>query len=94
MKALLFSRETLVWLILMAMTITSWVLAYTHGMLLPNARYEAVLILVLAFVKARLVLMHFMEAGDSPAQLRVPCEVWVLLCGGALIFLESGLLAA
>ncbi|WP_275629430.1 cytochrome C oxidase subunit IV family protein [Pseudomonas sp. 273] len=94
MKALILSRETLVWLVLMAMTITSWVLAYTHGMLLPSARYEAVLILSLAFIKARLVLMHFMEAGHAPLQLRIPCEAWVLLSAGALILLESGLLSA
>ncbi|MCY1277737.1 Prokaryotic Cytochrome C oxidase subunit IV [compost metagenome] len=93
MKSLLLSRETLVWIVLMAMTITSWVLAYTHGTLLPNARYEAVLILGLAFIKARLVLMHFMEAGNSPKQLRLPCEAWVLLCGGLLILLESGAIA-
>ncbi|AOE86802.1 hypothetical protein THL1_4254 [Pseudomonas sp. TCU-HL1] len=91
MKDLLLSRETLVWVVLMAMTITSWVLAYTHGMLLPSARYEAVLILSLAFIKARLVLMHFMEAADSPAQLRLPCEAWVLLCAATLIALESGI---
>lgn len=91
MKVLLFSRETLVWLVLMAMTIISWVLAYTHGTLLPNARYETVLILSLAFIKARLVLMHFMEAREAPAQLRLPCEAWVLLCAATLIALESGI---
>lgn len=92
MNNLLFSRESLVWLILMLITICSWVLAYTHGMLLPSARYEAMVIIALAFFKARLVVMHFMEAAHAPAQLRLPCEAWILICAGTLITLESGLI--
>ncbi|MGL4318203.1 MAG: cytochrome C oxidase subunit IV family protein [Pseudomonas sp.] len=91
MKALLLSSESLVWLVLMLMTGTAWLLAYTHGSILPSARIEAMVILALAFFKARLVLMHFMEAGHAPMQLRLPCEAWILLTASALIVLESGL---
>jgi hypothetical protein len=93
MKALIYSRESLVWLVLMSVTICSWVLAYSHGLVLSNPRLEAVVIITLAFIKARLVLMHFMEAAHAPLQLRLPCEAWILLSGGVLIVLESGLIS-
>ncbi len=94
MKALIYSRESLVWLVLMSITLCSWLLAWNHGQLLSNLRLEAVVILALAFIKARLVLMHFMEANHAPAQLRLPCETWIVLSAGVLIVLESGVLAA
>ena len=94
MRALIYSRESLVWLVLMSITLVSWGLDWSHGQLLPDVRIEAVVIITLAFIKARLVLMHFMEAAHAPLQLRLPCEAWILLSGGVLIVLESGLIAA
>jgi len=94
MRTLIYSRESIVWLVLMTITLCSWLLAWSHGQLLPNVRIEAVVIIALAFIKARLVLIHFMEAAHAPLQLRLPCEAWILLSGGALIVLESGLTAA
>ncbi|SEE40451.1 cytochrome C oxidase subunit IV family protein [Pseudomonas migulae] len=94
MRALVYSRESLVWLVLMTITLCSWLLAWSHGQLLPNVRIEAVVIIALAFIKARLVLMHFMETAHAPLQLRLPCEAWILLSGSVLIVLESGLFTA
>jgi heme/copper-type cytochrome/quinol oxidase subunit 4 len=73
-----------VWLLLMVATvITTWVLAKDAVAM----RVGTVAIVLIAALKVRLVLLHFMELRHAPRALRVVFELWVLAVSGALIAL-------
>lgn len=71
-----------VWLLLVAATVVSWVFGAEH---LLGARSASVAVLVLAFVKARLVGRHFMELRSAPVRLRVAFEGWTVIVCSVLI---------
>jgi len=79
---LLRDRITVVWLVLIAATIASWLLGIGHG--LP-ATYAGVCIILIAFVKVRFVGRYFMELRDAPAALLGVFEGWVALVTVVLI---------
>ena len=86
MRNLIFSKETAIWIVLMLISIFSWVVGINHGMLFEKAFLESAAILILAFFKVRLVIMHFMEVGHAPTTLRLSCEAWVFVsCIGLII---------
>jgi hypothetical protein len=63
-----------VWALLVVATITSWSLGGA-----------AVAVLALAFVKVRLVGLHFMELRSAPVPLRLLFEGWVVVVCSVLI---------
>lgn len=80
--ALLLRPLSLIWLALMLATVaTTWWLA-KDGF---SARVGTVAIFLIAAVKARLVLMHFMELGHAPRPWRIVFEIWVLAATGAVL---------
>lgn len=84
MSELLRDPATRVWLLLMAATIlTTWVLAKDG---LP-AQVATVAIVVIAAIKVRLVLLHFMELRHAPLPLRLVFETWTLAVTGAIVAL-------
>lgn len=87
------TRETVVWLTLMALTIISWTVAVSDKLMLDSADYKGIGLIVVAFFKVRLVILYFMEVRDSSAQLRYSCETWVLVSCLLLIGLYTGLLS-
>jgi hypothetical protein len=68
-------RITVVYLVLAFATILSWFLgteeAVSHEALVGS------IVVVIAFVKLRLVGIHFMEIGRAPTPLRVVFETYV-----------------
>ena len=68
MTALLRTRATAVWAFLILATVVSWTLGTQHGF--HNATPASVVILLIAFIKVRLVGLYFMELGDAPKVLR------------------------
>jgi caa(3)-type oxidase subunit IV len=64
---------SLVWALLMSLTILSWWLGTERA---SDARGPAVAILVVAFLKARLVIRHFMDVRHAPRVLRLATDVW------------------
>lgn len=77
---LIRSRAGLSWLILIAATLTSYVLGLEHG----TGALVVVVILGIAAAKVRLVGLDFMELRHAPVQLRVIFEsycvaVWLVL---------------
>ena len=81
--------STGVWIVLMAATIlTTWVLAKDA----VSARIGTVAIVLLAAIKVRLVLLHFMELRHAPTALRLVFEAWVLLvaAGILVLYLQAG----
>lgn len=85
MTDLLKSRETLVWLVLMFITGVSWLLGANHNLIGGDSRYGALVLMLLAFFKVRLVIMNFMEIRHANLGLRLACEAWVLASGLAVI---------
>lgn len=87
--ALLFGTPGLVWLVLVSATALMWWLR------LEGARgwgaYTSAIIIVIAFVKIRLVMMYFMQTRHAPLLLRLVLDGWVIgVAAGVLFFLAIG----
>jgi caa(3)-type oxidase subunit IV len=79
MTALLRTPATGIWVVLILATITSWLLGTNHG--IGNHTYASVAILLIAFVKVRLVGLYFMELREAPTVLRGLFEAYcVIVC--------------
>ena len=59
----------------MAATAISWEVG--HGLALAKPRYASVAVIVVAFVKARFVILDFMELRTAPPPVRIVAEIWV-----------------
>ena len=70
----------LAWSFLTLATLLSWWLEASVG-----DAWVGTAVLLVAFFKARLVLMIFMEVGSAPATLRWCCEAWVIVACAAVI---------
>lgn len=88
MRQLLISKETFVWLMLLALAALSWLFGFELSVI-GNDFFvpPVILILVFAFIKARLVIIHFMEIDTAPMALRILFECWtVLVCMAVIAF--------
>lgn len=84
MRELLRHHASRIWLLLMAATIvTTWGLS-KDGF---PARIATVAIVLIAAMKVRWVLLHFMELRQAPLPLRLVFEAWVLAVAGAIVAL-------
>lgn len=59
---------------LLGLTLASWALQAWHG---PDPRWIGAAVLAIAFVKARLIVVHYMEAKHAALPIRVAFEAWV-----------------
>jgi caa(3)-type oxidase subunit IV len=75
---LLRNRVTIVWLVLVCATVLSWWLGTDHGFV-HGASSASVVILAVAFMKARFVGLYFMELRDAPLVLRGLFEAYCLV---------------
>jgi hypothetical protein len=80
--SLLRARSTLVWLVLVVVTLLSWALGADHGV----GSIVAVVVIGLAVVKVRFVGLDFMELRTAPVMLRALFEaycimLWMVLAG-------------
>jgi hypothetical protein len=90
MRELIQSRNTLVWLVLMTATAMSLLLGAHPGSADDPQLGSAVMLLV-AFVKVRLVVVHFMEIHHAPWTLRWSADVSVAsICTAVLLFYLYG----
>ncbi len=78
MLAAIKEKPFLVLLTLLALTLMAWLLGSIPAL---NARMLGTLILVIAFVKARVVIVHFMETHATRRSIRLAFEAWILLVG-------------
>lgn len=78
------SRITLLWLVLLAATLVSWEavegIAWLH-----HPRLAGAVVVGIAFIKARYIMLDFMELRDAPPPMRLFAEAWWLLVGGIVI---------
>ncbi len=81
------SKITYVWLLLVAMTVLSWGLG--EGFLTDadtESHWSGLALMLIAFFKVRLVILHFMEISTAIVPLRLIFEAWVILaCAGVLL---------
>jgi hypothetical protein len=85
MRALVVTRITLVWALLLAATIVSWELG--HGLGVEDPRVAGSLILIVSMVKVRFVMLDFMEIRHAPAWMRVGAEIWTVVLAALLVAL-------
>ena len=74
----------LVWLILSFLTLVSWLLSSSGTELAAATPSSAdvrtnLMLIILAFVKIRLVIIHFMEIGHSPLWFRALFEAYSII---------------
>jgi len=74
MHELLWSRLTLVWLLLVVATLISWGLG--HGLGIADHRLAAAAVIMVALVKARFMIMEFMEIRHAPGWFKLAGEAW------------------
>lgn len=76
MIAIFKLRITIIWLLLVLMTCLSWEAVQSMGWIAePGIGVSAVMIV--AFMKVRLILLDFMELRHAPLPLRLFAEAWV-----------------
>lgn len=85
MRALLLSRITAVWALLVAATMLSWELG--HGLGFGSARSAGAAILIVTFIKVRFVMLDFMEVRHAPRWMRGVGEAWIVLITTLLVVL-------
>jgi len=74
-----------IWGILAAITLVS--LESIH-LKFWDERLQGVAVLILAFIKVRLIMLDFMEIRHAPIALRMIMECWVIIaCGGLILLL-------
>lgn len=86
-RALLLTPATAIWLLLCLATGLAWWLGGSHGSALLGRGGTAVLLMLLAFFKIRLVIMHFMEVRAAPRSLRLACDAWVVAVPAVILAL-------
>ncbi len=77
------ARVAVVWLVLLAATLLSWESAQSAG----EYRLASSVVLLIAFLKARLIGLEFMELRNAPRVLRCIFEAWAVLACATLLTL-------
>ncbi len=85
MTAYLRSPLTVVWAVLTAVTVVSWLTARGGGAAHHLNATVTVVVLVIAVVKTQLVIWHFMEVKDAPTWLKATTSGWLIALFGLLL---------
>lgn len=77
---------TIAWILLCALTIASWWLSPAHSdaPAVPSLTITLAVIVV-GFVKSRLIIRYFMEVGSAPRWLRLATDGWLVALWGAVL---------
>lgn len=74
------------WIVLCAITIGSWWLAPGHAGDSAAADVAiTVTVIVLGFIKGRLIIRNFMEVRSAPRWLQVATDTWLLVLWAAIL---------
>jgi hypothetical protein len=76
---------TIVWALLTAVTVVSWLTARDGGAAHHVNATVTVVVLLIAALKAQLVIWHFMEVRDAPAWLKATTSGWVVALFAVLL---------
>lgn len=84
----------LVWLVLVVLSIVNFLVGEDLGL---HGHTEIAILMVIAFVKARLIIRHFMEVKAAPLPLRIAFDIWCVVAPVALMSVvvmgEKGMLS-
>ncbi|AEV71758.1 hypothetical protein MycrhN_1134 [Mycolicibacterium rhodesiae NBB3] len=77
---------TIAWIVLCALTIGSWWLspARAGAPAIPNVPITLAVV-ILGFIKCRLIIRHFMEVRTAPRWLRLATEGWLIALWGSTL---------
>ena len=70
---------TYAWIILSAITILSWWLAPAHGAPVGPSVPITIAVVLLAFIKGRMIIRYFMEVRTAPRWLKLTTDAWLTL---------------
>lgn len=79
MQKMISSAASVVWLFLLSATVFSWIIGADASAGGAASTDVGIAVLVIAFFKVRLVLIHFMELKVAPWQWRAVYEGWVII---------------
>jgi Prokaryotic Cytochrome C oxidase subunit IV len=79
------SPLTIVWALLTAVTVVSWLTARDGGAAHHVNATVTVVVLLIAALKAQLVIWHFMEVRHAPAWLKATTSGWVVALFAVLL---------
>lgn len=85
MSAVVRANATLIWLLLSALTVGSWLLGTDHGFSGADQVPISLTIIAVALVKVRLIGLYFMELRDAPLGLRGLFEGYCLILFGLIV---------
>jgi caa(3)-type oxidase subunit IV len=85
MAALVRTKASVAWLVLVALTSLSWALGTDHGLTAAAHVGASVVIIAIAVCKVRLVGLYFMELNAAPALLRGLFEGYCAVLLGLLV---------
>jgi len=74
-----------VWAFLVAITLASWWLGHSTDAPFHVDRIITMGVLLVAAIKARLVIQYFMEVRHAPSWLRWTCDGWITVLFLALV---------
>lgn len=81
------AKITIVWCVLLGMTLASWGLGMRDIALVRDAVPASTLIIAIAFFKVRLIITHFMDVRHAPFKLRLACDAWIIGLLAGLLYL-------
>lgn len=70
---------TYAWIILSAITILSWWLAPAHGSPVGPSVPITIAVVLLAFIKGRMIIRYFMEVRTAPRWLKLTTDGWLIV---------------
>lgn len=77
---------TYAWVILSAITVLSWWLAPGHpGALVDASVPITVAVVLLGFIKGRMVIQYFMEVRTAPRWLKIATDTWLVVLWAAIL---------
>lgn len=85
MDDLVSRRVRVAWSVLVSATLLSWWLGVEHALL--GAQSAGVAVLLVAFIKVRLIGMTFMELRTAPTPLRAAYDGWCTVVAALVIAL-------
>ncbi|APE14988.1 cytochrome C oxidase subunit IV family protein [Mycolicibacterium pallens] len=85
MTALIRNSLTIVWALLTAVTVVSWLVSRDGGAAHQLNSTVTTVVLLIAAVKAQLVIWHFMEVRRAPVWLKAVTSGWVVVVIAAML---------
>ena len=77
---------TIAWIVLCVITIGSWWLSPAHLAVAAVASVPiSVAVIVLGFIKSRLIIRYFMEVRSAPRWLRLATDGWLVALWGSVL---------